>query len=70
LARYRPDLTLLAEFDAIKGDNDFFPLGTVPAQWCENRALGTASAEGQYADICGGEWITHLRRRLASECLR
>ena len=70
LARYRPDLTLLAELEAIEGDNDFFPLGTVPAEWCANRALGRASAEGQYADICGGDWITHLRRRLASECLR
>ena len=70
LARYRPDLTLLAELEAIEGDNDFFPLGTVPSEWCANRALGRAFAEGQYADICGGEWITHLRRRLASECLR
>lgn len=70
LARYRPDLTLLAELEAIEGNNDFFPLGTVPLEWCANRLLGTASAEGQYADICGGEWITHLRRRLASECLR
>jgi len=25
LARYRPDLTLLAELEAIEGDNDFFP---------------------------------------------
>jgi len=32
LARYRPDLTLLAELEAIEGDNDFFPLGTVPAE--------------------------------------
>src|SRR5271157_2833424 len=37
LARYRPDLTLLAELEAIEGDNDFFPLGTVPAEWCANR---------------------------------
>jgi hypothetical protein len=70
LARYSPDLTLLAELEAIKGDKDFFSLGTVQAQWCENRALGRASAEGQYTDICGGEWITQLRCRLASECLR
>lgn len=70
LARYRPDLSLLAELDAIEGDNDFFPLGTIPSEWCAHRALGMASADGEYAEICGGEWITLLRRRLASECLR
>ena len=70
LARYRLDVSLLAELDAIDGENDFFALGTVPSEWCSNRALGTASAEGEYADICGGEWIMFLRRRLASECLR
>ena len=47
------------------------PVGEVPPNWCENRIMGTASAEeGNYAEICGGEWITHLRRKLASECLR
>lgn len=30
LARFRPDLTLMAELDAIEGDNDFSPLGQVP----------------------------------------
>ncbi len=35
-----------------------------------NRALGTASADGNYADVCGAEWIALLRRKLASECLR
>jgi RES domain len=70
LARFRPDLTLLAELKAIEGEDDFFPLGEVPPDWCANRVMGTASAEGNYAEICAGEWITHLRRKLASECLR
>jgi hypothetical protein len=70
LARFRPDLTLLAELKAIEGEDDFLPLGGVPPDWCANRVLGTASAEGNYAEVCGGEWITHLRRKLASECLR
>jgi len=70
LSRFRPDLTLLAELQAIEGEDDFLPVGEVPPDWCENRMMGTASAEGNYAEICGGEWITHLRRKLASECLR
>ncbi len=70
LARFRADLTLLAELKAIEGEDDFFPMGEVPSDWCDNRVMGTASAKGNYAEICGGEWITCLRRKLASECLR
>ncbi len=70
LARFRPDLTLLAELKAIDGKDDFWPVGEVPQNWCTNRVLGTASAEGSYADIYGAEWISLLRRRLQSECLR
>lgn len=70
LARFRPDLTLLAELDAIEGENDFVPIGQVPRNWCPNRVLGTASADGEYADVCGAEWIAALRRKLGSECLR
>ncbi len=70
LARFRPDLSLLAELDEIDGENDFVPLGTVPREWCEERLLGSAHAEGTYADICGAEWIAFLRHRLAGECLR
>lgn len=70
LARFRPDLTLLEELKAIEGEDDFLPIGEVPLNWCSKRVIGTASAEGNYADICGAEWIAILRRKLASECLR
>jgi hypothetical protein len=33
LARFRPDLSLLAELSAIDGEDDFTPLGTLPAEW-------------------------------------
>ena len=70
LARFRPDLQLIEELRQIEGDDDFLPIGEVPLNWCSNRALGTASADGNYADVCGAEWIALLRRKLASECLR
>jgi hypothetical protein len=70
LARFRPDLQLMEELRQIEGDDDFLPIGEVPPNWCSNRALGTASADGNYADVCGAEWIALLRRKLASECLR
>jgi RES domain len=66
LARFRPDLTLLAEFAQIEGEDDFMPLGTVPASWLAERLIGTAQAEGQYADIYAPGWIALLRRELAS----
>jgi RES domain len=66
LARFRPDLTLLAEFAEIEGDDDFTPLATIPASWLIARLIGTAQADGQYADIYAPEWIALLRRELAS----
>lgn len=66
LARFRPDLTLLAEFAEIEGDDDFTPLATVPATWLPTRLIGSAQADGQYADIYASEWIAYLRRELAS----
>lgn len=70
LARFRPDLTLLAELEEIEGDDDFLPIGEVPLSWCENRVIGTAAADGNYADIYALEWISLLRRKLVSDCLR
>ena len=70
LARFRADLSLLAELNEIEGENDFFPLGTVPREWCDERLIGSAHAEGNYADTYGAEWIAYLRHRLAGECLR
>ncbi|MGA9717321.1 MAG: RES domain-containing protein [Acidobacteriaceae bacterium] len=66
LARFRPDLTLLAEFAEIEGDDDFTPLATVPATWLPTRLIGSAQADGQYADIYAPEWIAYFRRELAS----
>ena len=70
LARFRPDLSLLEELKEIKGEDDFLPIGEVPLNWCSNRVIGSASADGSYADICAAEWIGALRRKLGSECLR
>jgi len=69
LARFRPDITLLAELREIEGEDDFATLGQVPLDWNKNRGLGSASTDGNFAEICGGEWITMLRKKLASDCL-
>jgi hypothetical protein len=66
LARYRPDLSLYAELSQIAGENDFVPLGTVPAEWLRNRSIGSADAHGNFADVGAAEWIGNLRSTLAS----
>lgn len=70
LARYRPDYTLLAELEAMEGDNDYQQIGIVPNEWFENRFIGTAEVEGNYAELYCPEWISHLRSRLQPLCIQ
>ncbi|MGB8097781.1 MAG: RES domain-containing protein [Terracidiphilus sp.] len=69
LARFRPDLTLLAELREIEGEDDFFPLTQIPKAWCRARLLGVGRSRGHYADIYAAEWVGHLRSVLSAECL-
>jgi hypothetical protein len=69
LARFRPDLSLIAELQAIAGEDDYWPLGTVPSDWCEPRIMGEATVTGAYADIYGASWVSYLRHALASDCV-
>ena len=64
LARYRPDLTLLAELQEIEGQDDFVPPSIVPREWFAPRVMGSAEAHGQFADVGASEWIATLRRSL------
>jgi hypothetical protein len=65
LGRFRVDPKLLAELAEIEGEDDYCPLGQVPLEWIEKRIMGVATAGGEYADICGSEWIGRLRTLLA-----
>jgi len=67
LARFRVDPTLLSELAAIEGEDDFSPLGQVPTEWLDQRTMGTATTEGEFADICGSEWISKLRKLLPAQ---
>ncbi len=66
LARFRVDPKLLAELAEIEGEDDHFPLGEVPVEWVEKRIVGVATANGEYADVCSSEWISRLRKLLAT----
>ena len=70
LARFRPDLSLLAELSAIEGDDDFLALGTLPREWLAVRVMGKAKIDGVFADIYAASWVSHLRKTLAAEALR
>jgi hypothetical protein len=70
LARFRPDLSLLAELSAIEGADDFLPLGTLPRDWLAVRMVGKAKIDGVFADLYAVSWVSHLRRSLAAEALR
>ncbi|HEV8525718.1 MAG TPA: hypothetical protein VGQ71_14580, partial [Terriglobales bacterium] len=64
LARFRIEPTLLAEFSEIEGEDDFYPVGTVPLDWFSIRIMGSATVSGDYADIGSSEWISRIRLRL------
>jgi RES domain len=69
LARFRPDLQLVAELAEIEGDDDFVAVGTVPSSWLDSRIMGKATVSGRFADIYSNGWVAILRRELASDAL-
>jgi hypothetical protein len=69
LARFRPDYTLVEELQAMDGENDYQQIGIIPNEWFENRFIGTAEVEGNYADLYSPEWVSHLRSRLQPLCV-
>jgi hypothetical protein len=68
LARFRIDPALVAEYAEIEDDDGFptIPPGLVPAEWPCNRCVGTATHEGQFADVGHSDSLAHLRTALAS----
>lgn len=72
LARFRVDLQLIAEMDAIDGDerDGAYPTmrqGVVPSEWLVRRRIGTAKAASLwFVDVAHSESLAHLRERLAS----
>jgi hypothetical protein len=65
LARFRPDLTLLAELEGIASEDDYLPLGQVPAEWCDARRLAKCTAHGSYADIYSAYWVCRFAPNLS-----
>jgi hypothetical protein len=69
LARYRPDLKVVAGLAEIDGPEDGLPPGVVPLSWLDTRACGDATCEGSFADIGEGRSLAILRMALASRAV-
>ena len=70
LERFRPNLALLAELQAIRGENDFVPVGTVAAGWLAKRSMGSAQVGGEFVNILDSDSIDFLRLQLAAESVQ
>ena len=69
LARFRPDPKLKEELAAIKGEDDFQPIGYISTDWFNDRYIGRARVKGRYADLYTAEWVSQLRPHLQPECI-
>jgi hypothetical protein len=67
LARFRPDLEVLAELDRIEGEEELPP--AVPRTWLDGRLIGEATAEGRFVDIGEATSLSTLRAALAASAI-
>lgn len=72
MARFRPDLEVVAELAAIAGDDSEAPLaaGTVPLDWVARRRLGIGGLAGRYAAVGSARSLQFIRSTLAASALR
>jgi hypothetical protein len=68
LARFRPDLEVLAELEQIEGDDESPP--AVPRRWLRGRLIGKATVEGRFVDVGGAASLATLRTALAANAIR
>jgi hypothetical protein len=69
LARFRPDLSVVAGLEAIEGDEDAPPPGVVPVRWLHRRRIGEAAAAGDFVDIGDAGSLATLRIHLAARAI-
>jgi len=67
LARFRPDLEVLAELERIDGEEE--PTPAVPRTWLQGRLIGEANAEGRFVDVGDAASLATLRTALAASAI-
>jgi len=69
LARFRPDLAVVAGLAEIDGEDDGPPVGVVPQSWLTTRSSGEAIISGHFADVGDASSLATLRIGLASRAI-
>jgi hypothetical protein len=69
LARFRPDLEVVAAIAEIDGDDAGVPPSVVSRRWLEGRLIGEAIARGKFAEVGDARSLATLRRELASRAI-
>jgi hypothetical protein len=67
LARFRPDLEVLAELEQIEGDDE--PQAGVPRAWLERRKIGEATLQGRFVDVGDARSLATIRSELAASAI-
>jgi hypothetical protein len=67
LARFRPDLEVVAELERIEGDDE--PPRAVPQTWLEGRLIGEATVDVRYVDLGDTSSLATLRGVLAAQAI-
>ena len=67
LARFRPDLEVVAELERIEGDDE--PPPAVPRTWLDGRLIGEATVEGLFVDVGDTASLATLRAALAAHAI-
>lgn len=69
LARFRPDLSVVAGLAAIEGDEDVPSPGIVPLRWLLGRRIGEMTATDTFVDIGDASSLATLRIHLAARAI-
>ncbi len=67
LARFRPDLEVIAALEQIEGDDE--PQAGVPRAWLERRRIGEATLQGRFVDVGDARSLATLRSELAARAI-
>jgi hypothetical protein len=67
LARFRPDLEVLAELEEIEGDDE--PPASVPWAWLGTRMVGEATVQGRFADVGDARTLAMVRTALTATAI-
>lgn len=70
LARFRPDLAVIAGLREMEGPVADASWGVLPSRWLAGRVLGEARVDGAFVDVSAAESLSTIRNQLAASAIR